>query len=143
MLMTLSWLVTAAGMFFNWSIKVTVINFTGLFYTPAVNEAVGQVWTNLRDLANIFIIGLFVFIAISIILGLQEFGQKKLIARVVVVAILINFSFLFTQIAINASNFHSGGGIGHNELHYAGHDIHGSDQDGTGPSHDAGYTVFH
>jgi hypothetical protein len=100
-----SWLVTAAGMFFNWSIKVTVINFTGLFYTPAVNEAVGQVWTNLRDLANIFIIGLFVFIAISIILGLQEFGQKKLIARVVVVAILINFSFLFTQIAINASNF--------------------------------------
>lgn len=100
-----SWVVVVAGMLFNWAIKVTVLDFTGLFYTAAVNQAVADVWTNIRDLANILIIGLFVFIAISIILGLQEFGQKKLIARVIIVAILINFSFLFTQIAINTSNF--------------------------------------
>lgn len=98
-----SWLIVAAGKLFDWSIAVTVLDFSHI-YSPAVNDAVALVWTSIRDLANIFIIGIFVFIAISIILGLQEFGQKKLIARVIIVSVLINFSFLFTQIAVNASN---------------------------------------
>lgn len=100
----ISWLVVAAGMFFDWAIRVTITDFTQLFYTAGVSQAVAEVWAAVRDLGNIFIIGLFVFIAISIILGLQEYGQKKLIARVIIVAILINFSFLFTHIAINTSN---------------------------------------
>lgn len=89
---------------FDQAIQYTVLNFQSL-YSDAVAKNVGLVWTSVRDLANILIIGLFVFIAISIILGLQEFGQKKLIARVIIIATLINFSFLFTTIVINASNF--------------------------------------
>ncbi|MBI5470423.1 hypothetical protein HY968_03880 [Candidatus Kaiserbacteria bacterium] len=71
---------------------------------PHLSDGINNVWTFVRDLANIMMIGLFVFIAISIILGLKEYGHKKLIARVLVVAVLINFSFLFTKIVINASN---------------------------------------
>ena len=58
-----------------------------------------------RDFSNILIIGIFTFIALSIILGLKEFGQKKLIANVLIVAVLINFSLLFTELIIDASNF--------------------------------------
>lgn len=87
---------------FNRAIEVTILDFGTLY--RSISGAAGQIWTVFRDLANILIIGLFVFIAISIILGLQEYGQKKLIARVIIIAILINFSFLFTLIAINTSN---------------------------------------
>lgn len=89
---------------FGYSVKTfaTIEGFNMLY--SYVSGPIATLWTFIRDLANILIIGLFVFIAISIILGLSEFGQKKLIARVLIVAILINFSFLFTRIIINASN---------------------------------------
>lgn len=99
----LATLLDFASSAFSKSIEFTVAN-AGTSY-QLVATAVEKAWTTFRDLANILIIGLFVFIAISIILGLQEYGQKKLIARVIIVATLINFSFLFTTIAINTSNF--------------------------------------
>lgn len=88
---------------FNLAIQNTVIDFATIY--QKVSAPATQAWTAIRDLANILIIGFFVFIAISIILGLQEYGQKKLIARVIIVATLINFSFLFTTIIINTSNY--------------------------------------
>src|SRR3989344_4175903 len=59
----------------------------------------------MRDIANIVIIGMFIFIAINIILGVKDFGDKKKIARVLIVAVLINFSLLFTKAIVDASNF--------------------------------------
>ncbi|MBI4093730.1 hypothetical protein HY417_02095, partial [Candidatus Kaiserbacteria bacterium] len=50
-------------------------------------------------------IGLFVFIAINIILGVKEFGEKKTVAKVLIVAVLINFRLLFTKVIVDASNF--------------------------------------
>lgn len=88
---------------FSFAIERTIVNFKPWFDT--VSGPITDAWTLFRDLANIAIIGLFVFIAISIILGLQEYGQKKLIARVIIIATLINFSFLFTLIIVNTSNF--------------------------------------
>ncbi|MEN9413556.1 MAG: hypothetical protein RLZZ342_643 [Candidatus Parcubacteria bacterium] len=87
---------------FSFAIEKTIVNFKVWF--DSVNKPIAEAWTLFRDLANIAIIGIFVFIAISIILGLQEYGQKKLIARVIIIATLINFSFLFTVIIINSSN---------------------------------------
>lgn len=96
-------LMQAGAWLFDAAIQQTIVQF-GQIYTGDVAQNIEAAWTSIRDLANILIIGFFVFIAISIILGLQEYGQKKLIARVVIVAILINFSFLFTTLVINASN---------------------------------------
>lgn len=81
---------------------VLTSGFTSLYGT--FSQAVGTAWTFIRDLTNIAIIGIFVFVAICIILGIQSFGQKKFIANILVVAILINFSYLFTIIIINFSN---------------------------------------
>lgn len=99
-----SWFLTISGVLFNWVLNLTVAQF-GDFMTKSVIEAITTAWTAFRDISNIIIIGMFTFIAISIILGLQEFGQKKLIAHVLIIAILINFSLLFTKMAIDASNF--------------------------------------
>ena len=98
-----TWILAAAASLFNWLVDNTIIQF-GAFY-GTIKPAVETAWTAFRDIANIFIIGIFTFVAISIILGLKEFGQKKMIASVLIVAVLINFSLLFTKMIIDVSNF--------------------------------------
>lgn len=103
-----AWLLQIVGQLFNWLIYYTIVAFgdsTNGFLTQGVQSAINTVWTVFRDFANILIIGLFVFIAISIILGLKEYGAKKLIARALIIAVLINFSLLFTKMIIDGSNF--------------------------------------
>ncbi len=99
-----AWLLALAGLFFNTLINYTVIQF-GTLFNPAVLAGINQGWAAMRDVANIVIIGMFVFIAVNMILGVEEYGKKSLVARVLVVAVLINFSLLFSRMIIDASNF--------------------------------------
>src|SRR3989344_1862609 len=99
-----AWALAIAGVLFNWAIMNAVILFKDVIFNP-ISSGINIGWTAFRDIANIVIIGVFAFIAISIILGNKTFGDKKLVARVLVIAILINFSLLFTKMIIDASNF--------------------------------------
>lgn len=104
-------LLQLSGWIFDTFIQYIVISFgktlgyLGLLDQNGQQGAITIGWTVFRDFSNILIIGFFVFIAISIILGLSEFGQKRLIANVLVVAVLMNFSLLFTKLIIDGSNF--------------------------------------
>ena len=94
-----------SGNLFNMLIESVVIGFPDTLKALGMVDGINVVWTVFRDIANIAIIGMFVFIAISIILGNKEYGQKKLVASVLIVAILINFSLLFTKMIIDGGNF--------------------------------------
>ena len=48
---------------------------------------------------------MFTFIAICTILGIKEYGYKKLVSRVLIIAVLMNFSLLFAKLVIDGSNF--------------------------------------
>ena len=96
-------ILSLAALLFDWLITHTVIQFGALYGT--IKVAVETAWTAFRDIANILIIGIFTFVAISIILGLKEFGQKKMVANVLIVAVLLNFSLLGTKMVIDASNY--------------------------------------
>jgi len=96
-------LVAMAGAVFESALDYTIIDFNTVF--EKIEGGINTGWTALRDIANIVIIGMFAFIAISLILGIKEYGEKKMIARVLVIAVLINFSLLFTKMIIDASNF--------------------------------------
>ncbi len=98
-----TWILAAAGTLFNWLMDHTIIQFGTTYGT--IKAAVETAWTAFRDVANILIIGIFTFIAISIILGLKEYGQKKMVAKVLIIAVMINFSLLFTKMIIDASNY--------------------------------------
>lgn len=102
----MAWLLGLASYLFDWLVVHTIVQFgaQGELY-QSVREGVEKAWTVFRDLSNIVIIGMFVFIAISFIIGNQSYGTKIMIARVLIVAILINFSLLFTKLIIDASNF--------------------------------------
>lgn len=98
------WLLGLAASIFNYVLHYAVVNFNGTVYAwvaPGVEAA----WIAFRDIANIVIIGIFTFVAIEMILGTQAFGGKKMVARVLIIAILINFSLLFTRVIIGTANF--------------------------------------
>ena len=100
-----AWLLAAVGLLFNVLVDNTIITFGYLFNNAEVGKAIGTAWGAFRDIANIVIIGMFVFIAINMILGVKEFGEKKKVAQVLIIAVLLNFSLLFTKVIIDASNF--------------------------------------
>lgn len=93
------------GHLFSTTLDITVLKAGTLLNDSQFQQVIQSLWTWVRDLANIIMIGLFTFIAISIILELEAYGRKDYVARVLVVAVLINFSYLFTNIIVNASNF--------------------------------------
>src|SRR3989344_5248761 len=99
-----AWLLAAVGLLFNLLVDHTIIAF-GYLFNSTVQGAIGTAWSAFRDVANIVIIGMFVFIAINMILGVKEFGEKKKVAQVLIIAVLLNFSLLFTKVIIDASNF--------------------------------------
>lgn len=95
---------TMSGAFMNGVLSLTTVDFNASVYTY-VAPGVQAVWTVFRDIANIIIIGMFTFIALSMILGIEKFNARQMVAKVLLIAVLINFSLLFTRMIIESSNF--------------------------------------
>ncbi len=93
-----SFLLGVVANFFNTIIALTIQSD---LYTKAT--FVRNAWTVVRDFSNIFFILVLLYIAIQTILGLGH-ETKKMIAKVVIMALLINFSIFFTKVVIDSSN---------------------------------------
>lgn len=61
-------------------------------------------WTIIRDMVNVAFIFIILYIAIRIILQMNEASAKQMLVRVIVAALLINFSLFATKVVIDASN---------------------------------------
>jgi len=61
-------------------------------------------WASIRDIANMFIVLGFVIIGIATALRLNEYGAKKLLPKLIIIAVLINFSTIFSGLIIDAGN---------------------------------------
>ncbi|MDD5050578.1 MAG: hypothetical protein PHV93_02440 [Candidatus Pacebacteria bacterium] len=88
------------SMLFDWFIKSTV---------SGMGEIIGGIgslrtaWTVARDIANAFFIFILLYLSIATILDLGV-ETKRQVIRVILMALLINFSLFFTNIMIDASN---------------------------------------
>lgn len=78
-------------------------------------EAAYTAWMNIRTFANLAFVVAFTVIIYSQLTnsGVNNYGIKKLLPRVIVAAILVNVSFLLCQIAIDLSNI-----LGYNLMHF-------------------------
>lgn len=65
---------------------------------------VQTIWTIVRDFANIFFILVLLYAAFQVILGLGHGGGKKIIASVILMALLVNFSLFISRVIIDSSN---------------------------------------
>lgn len=95
-----SWVLWLSAILFNATISYT-LNMAG-FLSDVPIVALG--WTTFRDLANLFFVFIILYIAINTIVGNEGYGIKKLLGKVIVTAMLINFSLFFTQAMIDGSN---------------------------------------
>ena len=93
-------LVWAAGVLLNYAILAN-LNIAG-FVTD--QTGVKAAWTIIRDLANIGFIFILLFIGIAMILRLDGYNTKKLLATLIIAALLVNFSMFFAKVVIDVSN---------------------------------------
>lgn len=61
-------------------------------------------WTMLRDIANMAFIFILVYIAMKVMFEAHTAGTMGLLAKVLAVALVINFSFFATRVVIDAGN---------------------------------------
>ncbi|OGZ65149.1 MAG: hypothetical protein A2998_02610 [Candidatus Staskawiczbacteria bacterium RIFCSPLOWO2_01_FULL_37_25b] len=73
-------------------------------YTCMQNTAVANGWPRVRDLANMVVVLGFVVIGISTTLRFREYEAKKLLPKLIIAALLINFSLPICGIFIDGSN---------------------------------------
>lgn len=73
---------------------------SGTYASTLINQG----WTIARDVANMGFLFLIVFLGMRLILNLEGVGAGKTLAKILAVALIINFSFFFTRVVIDASN---------------------------------------
>ena len=61
-------------------------------------------WTTVRDIANMAFIFILIYIALTVMLFAETAGMIKQLALVIVIALLVNFSFFFTRLIIDTGN---------------------------------------
>lgn len=69
-------------------------------------SALFNLWSKFRDFANAVFVVMFLLIILSQVtgFGLSNYNVKKMLPKLVVTAILINFSFIICALAVDASN---------------------------------------
>lgn len=61
-------------------------------------------WKVTRDFSNMFFILFMIIIAFATILRLEQYGIKKLLPKVIIIALLINFSLIISYVIIDFTN---------------------------------------
>lgn len=100
-----------AGTVFNWVVIRTVFQFGTYFGT---NEGMLIAWGVMRDVANIGLLFGFILMGVLLILNVDGGGHghghgggisaKKAIPRLIIFAVLLNFSLFASQVVIDVAN---------------------------------------
>ncbi len=88
---------------FSTVLYYSLVNFAQTF-NDTLKEAVDHAWTLSRDFANLIIISMFVYAAVGTILRLKDYNLEKFIVKIIIVALLINFSMFMVKFAVDVSN---------------------------------------
>jgi hypothetical protein len=95
-----SWVTGKLGEIMNWTIEFFILDMST--YINQI-DAIDSLWQILRDLGNIVFIFLILYAAISLILG-SDRNVREILPRIIVVALLVNFSLFVAQFVIDTSN---------------------------------------
>ncbi|MEN9621608.1 MAG: hypothetical protein RLZZ67_42 [Candidatus Parcubacteria bacterium] len=73
-------------------------------YIFSLSPAINLGWTIVRDLCNIFFIFVLIYISLGTIVRGTSFGTKDLLTKVIIAALVINFSLFITKAVVDVSN---------------------------------------
>ena len=91
----------AGGLFFEGAVTHLIVNFKG--FSPL--QVINSVWTVVRDACNLAFIFGFIFLGIKTIFDPESAQTKRFLTKIIIGALLINFSLFFTKIVIDITNF--------------------------------------
>ena len=90
-----------SAQFLNGVLLVTVLQFGQNFGN---SEGLLTAWGVLRDLGNVFLLFSFVFMGLSTILNLHDYTVKKALPKLIIFAVLLNFSLFVAEAVIDVAN---------------------------------------
>jgi hypothetical protein len=92
-----------AGLFLDSVINATIVGFSKFVQVGAAEQgAITLAWSLVRDVLNMTFIFILLYLGIKTILG--DSSYQKVIPKIVIAGLLINFSFFFTEVLIDLSN---------------------------------------
>ncbi len=101
MLSLFAYLAGVAGVMLNASVYYTVVKMGDFVNSmPGILDA----WRVLRDLGNIALIFGFVAIGVATILDVQSYNAKKMLVKLILVAVTVNFSLFAARAIIDVGN---------------------------------------
>jgi hypothetical protein len=96
-----SYLLGLAGSLFNWVMVKAVFGFSTLVgNSPGLLAA----WGVIRDIGNMLLLFGFIFIGLAMILDLHTYAAKKTLPKLIIFAVLMNFSLFAAEAVIDVSN---------------------------------------
>src|SRR3989338_6155640 len=102
------WIIRLILMVAGWFLKLTffilkfvieVGGYNGFIDFPAVTVG----WVMVRDVTNMFFVVVLLIISFGTILGLEQYEYKKLLVKLLMAAILVNFSRIISGIIIDVA----------------------------------------
>jgi hypothetical protein len=99
---TSQWIAQTSGRLFDVFAAVSLGH--DIYGGKGISSFIENSWATVRDISNIFFIFILLYAALGLVLSLHSIDVKKLVSKVIIVALLINFSLFFCRIAIDASN---------------------------------------
>ena len=92
-----------SGTLLNWVLVIsTKVSYTST--DPLYNPVIATGWPIVRDFANIIIVLGLVIIALATILRFKNYETRQLLVKLIVAALLINFSLVICGVVIDISN---------------------------------------
>lgn len=100
----LLWLVGQVLKLVNWLFNkvfdLSVRQFNVFYESPGIKIA----WGVVRDLVNVTLLFVLLYAALGLVLEVFRIDSKNIVKNVILVALLINFSYFLTGVVIKASN---------------------------------------
>lgn len=102
-------LIGSIAVLFGWAMTQILLFMTEMLVAVAgynefaTADAVNRGWVIVRDLTNMFFILVMLIIAFGTILGVEEYSYKRMLPRLLIMAVVINFSKVVCGLLIDFS----------------------------------------
>jgi len=94
-----------AGNILELSLKYTVFEMGAMLNSAKLGNAIDTLWSVIRDICNLAFIFGFIYVGIRTIIDPDSANTKRFLSRIIIGALLINFSLFFVKIIVDFSNF--------------------------------------
>ena len=95
------------GKLLDISIEKFVLGMGDQINGQSLGTAIDETWRLIRDISNLAFIFGFIYTGIRTILDPNDSGYKRFLSKIIIGALLINFSLFFVKVIIDVANFTS------------------------------------